>query len=393
MVCIYGEVTTRFIPPPEFVTLQSNLLFEQKSKAKFVLAHYNEGEEYPFNVTGLPTGIADGLKKGTLEHQFFEEWYSNTVKGQFNGIYGTQAQDVYKGDFMCVNGNISANPTSKTTEDNWEEKQPKTCRVLYTYGMRIVGGSRLHLILALELLDEYFGNAIRVLGGDTDSVKASVDDDVTDDELEKALKPLLDCSTDAILKSQKKVREKFSHIASTLKGIGGFEIENKGKHYSIHLELWNKTRVSWDGKSHITAAGISRPIDKYHLGSLIEELAAKYPIEEVLKMCVGYNVYISNEISHALEGYRPDARDRLNRNVTDYLGNEAYITAHESVALYPISRVLGDTAKFSNSQNIKYLKEKYGREVIDYERVLELDDGKPIVRTYELVDYKTIMEG
>lgn len=393
MIPILGEISTRFESPPEFVTLQSNILFEQKSKAKFVTSHYEEGKPYQFNTTGLPTGIAEGLENGTLEHQFFDEWYTNTVKGQFNGIYGTQAQDVYKGDFICVNGDIMADSKSRTTESNWADKQPKTCRVLYTYGMRIVGGSRLHMVIALELLDEYFGDSIRVLGGDTDSIKASVDADVTDEELEKALEPLAKSSADAILEAQRKIREKFSNMASSLKGIGAFEIENAGHHYETHLELWNKTRISWDGKAHITAAGIARPLHKYHLGTFIDDLAKNNKIEDVMQLCMGYNKFISYDVSHALEGYRPNAKDRLNMSVTDYLGNTAYVTAHQSVALYPVNRQLGETAKISNLQNVKYLKERYGREVDTVETVLKLEDGKATVKQYGRDSYETVMEG
>lgn len=392
MVPILGEVSGRFIPPPEFVTLQSNVLFEQKSKAKFVSEHYEEGTPYPYNTTGLPIGIATGLENGTLEKQFFNEWYSNTVKGQFNGIYGTQAQDIYKGEFVCINGDIKANYESRTTEANWNEKQPNTCRVLYTYGMRIVGGSRLHMVLALELLYEYFGDSIRVLGGDTDSIKASIDYDITDEDLEIALQPLLDCSTEAIKESQINIRKKFPKMASILKGIGGFEIENKGHHYDTHIELWNKTRISWDGKAHLTAAGVSRPIKQYHIGTFIEQLAAKNDIEKVLQLCLGYNVQIAYNISHSLEGYRPNARDRLNRSVTDYLGNEMFITSHESVALYKINRVIGETTKASNMQNVKYLKNEYGREV-DIDNVyLEYEDG--FARVYkDGFERHVVMEG
>lgn len=393
IIYIVGEVSTRFISPPEYVTLQSNILFEQKSQAKFISTHYEEGVPYLYNKRGIPTNIANELEKGTLEKQWFNEWYSNTVKGQFNGIYGCMAQNVYKGNFICMGGNIVPDYESKTTEENWDEKQPTNCRVLYTYGMRIVGGSRLHLVLAIELLDEYFGNSIRILGGDTDSIKASVDYDVTDKELEDALRPLAECSKEAINRAQKNVREKFGNMASTLKDIGSFEIENAGHHYDKHIELWNKTRLSWDGNAHITAAGIARPIGEYHLGTFIEDLAQKYGIEKVMNYCLGYNVVIANEISHSLEGYRPNAQDRLNIEVTDYLGNTSFVSSHESVALYPINRVIGDTSKIANMQNIKYLQEKYNRKVDTSEKILELKDGRPIVRVYDIKEYKIKMEG
>ena len=84
---IFGEATVRFKLPPDFVTLQSNKLFEQKSAAKFINFHYTKGVPYPYNTQFIPDGIAESLKAGTLEPQFFEQWYSSTVKGMFNGIY------------------------------------------------------------------------------------------------------------------------------------------------------------------------------------------------------------------------------------------------------------------------------------------------------------------
>lgn len=372
---IFGEATVKFKLPPDFVTLQSNKLFEQKSAAKFINFHYRKGEPYPYNTKSIPDGIAKALKDGTLEPQFFEQWYTSTVKGMFNGIYGTMAQDVFKPQYKCENGNLVVDEDTITTPENYNEKKPRSTRVLYTYGMRIVGGSRMHLCILMELLWNAFGDRIRILGGDTDSVKVSCNYDVTDDDIECAMEPLAKAAKGAIDACMKRLRKVFPDLASTLKGIGSFEIENKGKHYELHYELWNKARISFDGKkTHITCAGLPRPIGVYTIETFMDELIdAGYSPETVLQETVGFDTYISNTISHTLEHHKPKPEDLYEGEVVDYNGLHAYVFTHQSVALYPAPRWLGETLKLTNRLSVEFLEREYGRIVDTTTRYLERD--------------------
>lgn len=373
---IGGEVTRHFKLPPDYVTLQSNKLFEQKSAAKFISSHYVEGEPYKYNLTGIPDGIAESLRNGTCKKQFFDSWYTSTVKGMFNGIYGTMAQDIYKPTYKCSGGSLVIDESTITTAENWESKQPSTCRVFYNYGMRIVGGSRMHLVIAMELVYEHFHERVRVLGGDTDSLKVSCDPDVTDDELEESLRPIADCSKRAIDKCMQRLRSTFRKFASTLSGIGSFDIENRGAHYDYHVEAWNKARVSYDGKAHITCAGLSRPINQYHIETFINDLIrAGNPIEDVLLSTLTYNVYISNEICHSLESRHPQATDRFIGLVKDYLGDTHEVNVHQSTALYPCGRWIGDTDKITNAFSLGYLRREYGRCIDERAKYVMLRGG------------------
>lgn len=379
----FGEATESFKLPPDFVTLQSNKLFEQKSAAKFINFHYEKGVPYPYDTKFMPDGIALALKDGTLEPRFFEQWYSSTVKGMFNGIYGTMAQDVFKPQYKCEGGNLVIDETTVTTEENYEEHKPRSTRVLYTYGMRIVGGSRMHMAILMELLWNSLGNRIRVLGGDTDSVKVSCDDDVTDEDIENAMRPLGETAKKAIDTCMARLRKNFPDLASTLDGIGSFEIENRGHHYELHFELWNKARVSFDGKrTHITCAGLPRPIGLYTIETFMDELIqAGYSPERVLQETVGFNTYVSNAISHTLEHYKPKPTDLYEGAVTDYEGVDAYVSTHQSTALYPAPRWLGETLKLTNRLSVEYLERKYGRTVDTITRYLARDEktGKAVL--------------
>lgn len=372
---LFGEASVNFVTPPDFVTLQSNKLFEQKSAAKFILFHYTKGEPYKYDTKYMPDGIAQMLRDGTMEPHFFEQWYSSTVKGEFNGIYGTQAQDVFKPSYKCEDGSLIVDESTITTPENYTEKIPKQTRVLYTYGMRIVGGSRMHMVIAIELLHKALGNKVRILGGDTDSMKISCDDTVSDEDLERALEPIAIASNKAIDACMRRVRNTFPKLASGLSGIGSFEIENRNAHYPLHYEMWNKARLSYDGKHvHITCAGLPRPIGQYTVETFLDELIANgYPPEKVMQEVLGFNTYVEYEISHTLEHHRPTPQDIFDEDVTDYLGNTTHVYAHESIALYPSGHFLGETLKLTNRLSVEYLEEVYGREVDTTNKCLSVD--------------------
>ena len=393
---LFGEATIRFKLPPDFVTLQSNKLFEQKSAAKFINFHYKKGQPYPYSVKSIPDGIANELKKGTLEPDFFTQWYTSTIKGMFNGIYGTMAQDVFKPQYKCVDGTLVVDDTTITTPENYNEKKPRSTRVLYTYGMRIVGGSRMHMAILMELLWKSLGTKIRVLGGDTDSVKVSCDDDIADEDIENAMKPIGDAAKTAIDRCMARLRRTFPDLASTLRDIGSFEIENKNNHYQLHYEMWNKARVSFDGKrTHITCAGLPRPIGKYTIETFMDDLIASgYSAEEVITNTVGFDTLVSNSVSHTLEHHKPKPDDLYEGYVTDYLGNTTYVCCHQSTALYPAPRWLGETLKLTNRLSVEYLERKYNRKLDCICRYVTLDkEGNPTLNIDTADGIKTLMKG
>lgn len=389
---VRGESTVKWNKPPDFVTLQSNNLFEMKNDAKVINKNYREGKPYELEIPNtIPIGIANQLRAGTCDAGFFESYYNSTVKGMFNGIYGTMAQDVFKPSYSVSNGELYVNRDTATDEKNFEDKKPKRCRVLYTYGMRIVGGSRMHLVIAMQLLHRIFGDRIGITGGDTDSLKIRVDESVTNEELLDALQPLHDAVEKAIDFSMERVRELYQDMASTLDHIGKFEIEDCGGYprWKYHMEVWNKARISIseEGKVHVTCAGLSRPIGAYHIEDFISELLEDYSPEELLPMVLGYNVYVTHELCFALEHRKPNADDMYEGDVTDYLGNTYHVCQNEATALYESGRMLGDTNKRTNADNVNYLK-SIGKHVHVGERWLQMKDGKPQIADAEGVLYE-----
>lgn len=82
---ILGEGACKFELPPDYVTLQSNLLFKRKQDMKFINKNYSEGVVFELNIPeSIPEGIAAGLRAGTLSNDFVAAYYQSTVKGMFN---------------------------------------------------------------------------------------------------------------------------------------------------------------------------------------------------------------------------------------------------------------------------------------------------------------------
>lgn len=386
MHVLYGEATAKTIVPPDYVTLQSNMLFARKTDVKNLIKHYTEGVPYAGDIPeSIPEGIARDARAGTLSVKFLQSYYGSTVKGQFNGIYGTQAQDVMKADYRVTEtGELEVDKATVCTPENFAKKRPKTPRVLYTYGMRIVAGSRMHLVIAMMLIYRRFGNRVTVTGGDTDSLKISCADDVADAELLDALEPLHAAIENAINLTMRRVRNTAPGMASTLDHIGKFEVEDCGgaTRYAEHVELWNKARVSLDmsGRVHVTCAGLPRPDGVYTIEDCIEDIMRMgHGFAETVRLALGYDVLVDYEICHTLQRNRPHVWDRYVGTVTDYRGATCHIDAPEAIALYPSGRWLGESDKQANGENLSYMARIYNRHVETTPRELIVRDGKPMI--------------
>lgn len=385
---IYGESTVKFEQPPDYVTLQSNWFYKQKNEVKQILKKYKEGTPYTAEVSDLiPTNIKKKLKNGTLTEDFLEAYYIKTVKGNFNSIYGTQAQDIYKPTYKADrNGNLDIDENTKPTRETFErEKDEKKNRVLYTYGMRIVGGSRLHLVLAIELLFEYFDDRIEIVAGDTDSLKISCAEDVKDDEFLDALRPLHDAIECAILRGNERIRRNYPTVAGDLSDVGKFEVEDCGgsTRYKYQIDYWNKARISIDQSlhAHVTFAGLPRPAGVFNIENFIEHMFANNNPADVLKLSIGFNSVVDVELAYTLETHQAQAQDVVKTTVTDYLGNSEEIEMHESNALYPVPRFLGSVEMFGNMQTLTYLESVLHKQLEKRLRFLSIEDNRPVIKT------------
>lgn len=359
------EATTKFIRPPAYVVLQSQTLFKMKQVFKYLNNNYHEGKPWKEDLSSLvPQGLSVALRKGELSNQFLNNYYNSTIKGSFNGIYGTQAQDEYKPEYhIDEEGEISVDKNSKTTADNYKEKRKKHSLVLYTYGQRIVAGSRMHLIIAMLLIHAACPQCVPT-GGDTDSIKLALKGATIPDVM-ASVEPLRQAAAKSFSMVCKKYKEAWPEYTSDLKDVGGFDCETP-EPYFHHTELWNKARISWDGeKAHVTMAGLSRPEGLPTMEDAITGLYRKTGRWlEAVEVLVGFEAHVDYSLCYTLEHKKPKYGEKICRKVADYTGRESLVNEYQAIALYPQERILGGMANAVNRESYDFIKNRVSYDFI-----------------------------
>lgn len=375
---LFGEVSTTFRRPPDYVMAQSHVLFKNKNALKQLLKSYDEAPYTDPIATTIPHEIALQIESGTISSYFLNSYYQSTVKGQYNGIFGTQAMDELRPDYTVEGGELEIDPDTRVNATNFYDRLPKNSKVLYNYGSRIVAGSRMHLVIACELVFEHFGEKMLITGGDTDSIKAACAEDVTDFEIIECFQQLEKPCKNAITRTSERLKKTFPDLYSDLEKVGTFEIEEAvhgSTRYIKHFEAWNKARCSLDhnGRCHITAAGVARPEGVYNVEDLLTDLSASYGFENIAPFVMGYNTNIDSSISYLLQRHTPKAGERYIGIVADHLGSTHTIDCPQSIALYPTSRDLAAMEKRDNQLNVEYLRKKFNRKIDTRIKILSKD--------------------
>ena len=312
-----GEITTRFQVPPTYILELDEALYSNKSSMKRFLKGDDEAE-VPQAIKAAPRSVQEG-------------YYLRTSKGMFNSVFGLVAMDSHKFEDEFSK---SKNPSS------W-----------YAMGMRIAGGSRVHLVLAMLLINEKFNGQFQILGGDTDSIKIS---GLTNDQIQTALAPL----HKAITTSISIVLDEAGIDPEQFQGIGTFESEGTAE---LEVEVFNKNRLAWNGdRFELTAAGIPTPPNKPNLETALTSLARQYGPRKVMTDIYGPNLEVDQTLSCFLFPVRPTTRT---------VGGFAAATS-----LIPTNRLLGDLFSPEMSSVRNCLPKAYAP------RTIALEDGQVTVR-------------
>lgn len=312
-----GEIAVRFQEPPTFILKLDEALYKNKRAMKIVL-HGGDSNLVPTAIKKAPRSVQ-------------EAYYKLSSKAQFNSVFGLCAMDAHKFE-------TDFKPT----------RSPKSW---YTLGMRIAGGSRLHLALALMLLDQKYRGKFEVLGGDTDSIKLA---GLSDAEIQAALKPLHEAITKAIKKTLTTAGIDYEQF----NGIGTFESEGTSEY---EIEIFNKNRLAWNGDHfELTAAGIPTPADKINLEKALTALAKKWGPVIVMNMIYGPNLEVDKSLSCFMLPVKPQERRH---------GKFAAATA-----LVPRSKMIGDLYSVEMQSVRENLPRSYAP------REISLENGAVMVR-------------
>lgn len=390
-----GEITTKFCLPPDYVSLASNILYEKKSAMKKLVNNYIDNVPYDKEISDLvPEQIRKRAYEGTTTKEELAQYYQVIIKGMYNAIYGSQAQNVNKPQYKVTDETHDIEIDDETRKNINTFEANNSTYVNYIYGSRIVAGSRMHLIIAMILLKDKFNDKIHIAGGDTDSLKIGTDESVSDNMLMSALDPLHDAIRRAINQTQVRIRKNYPKYSSNLEGLGEFEIENAGDRYIASRDYWNKCRIAIDkkGKFHITCAGVSRPANRYNLEKIANRMyELGYDYNEIFDLLIGYNTTYAPSVSFLLGHHKPGYNDMVDIDIVDYTGSKSHVKAHQSIALYPIAKTVGDEIAQTNYANI--VKQKtLGYEIDARQKFITQDDKN--VKIYEIlgINSYTLME-
>lgn len=370
---LYGELSQKFVVPPDYVTLQSNLLFSQKTDVKEVLNRYEEGVPTEDVPDTIPEAMRKKIENGSLDKSALKAFYATTVKGAFNAIYGSQSMDPHRPSWAVdEDGGIAIDSDTVPSMKNGLHKG--SVGSIYTYGLRISGGSRMHLIIALELID----GVVTPLSGDTDSIKCVAK--CSNKKILDSLKPLHDATDRAVARVQERVRASYPDLASDFKGLGHFMIEEAAPgedRWEHQMDGWAKTRITMShGKYHITAAGLPQPIGMYTIENWCNEMSKEHSFEEVAGFVMGYNTFVVPEIAHGLTAIQPKS-DMVEETIEDRDGIKRVVEAPSVVVAEESGITMGDPKYGNVQENLEFLK-KIGRYPDLREKMIDLEDGKAV---------------
>lgn len=352
MEAVEGELTTRFVLPPDYTILLDSALYSMKKQVKQLLAARRAGRAFEASSEFIPEAIAK-----STDVAFLESYYQSSIKVLFNSIYGLQAQDPWKPSFTEDFSLTRERPTFSSAER-------ARAKGLFTYGLRIAGGSRLHLVIAMLLVEKTLGSSVSITGGDTDSLKIALGS-VPASAVLTALEPLLTASQRAIEVACSKAAAYWPGKAGQLPGVGGFELE--GEPAELHEELWTKARASVHaGKLELTCAGLAQPLHGLGVAEALQQLAGKYGWKKVLTEGLGYGLIVDATLS--------------------WQQGEQWGPEGSCVVSYPMDRELGSYESLANIESLKAI----GAEPLE-ERRLSVSGGR-VLLTSEATG-EVIMEG
>lgn len=259
--------TAKRMRPPDYLTLQSNMLYDKKKAAK-ARCESNKG---------------------------YENEYVSNVKSMFNSIYGTQVQDVMKPDFKMCDDSIDIDSSDIPTERNFDELKPDNPSTLFNFGSRVSSAARMHLVLAIEMLHNRFGDDVSIVSGDTDSIYVNTELDAK--ELEQCLEPLHEAAQRAIDFTLARCRREFPNQCCNVSDVGMFQADSKRE--KMHYEFACKTRIVQygDGEVSVTAAGVPRD-SKYV--SIVDKMIGTHGFAESVMFLMNYNLFMSKDVCSAV---------------------------------------------------------------------------------------------
>lgn len=314
MEVLSGDLTMRFKRPDDYATLTSMRMFARKQELKRRRAAASDPRE----------------------RERLDAIYRGEVKPQFNSVgYGLHARDEYKPAWHIDDAGEWSLDTPLSPE-NFEDRKVKRPKAWYTYGIRIAGGSRMHLVIAVELLWRRFGDSIGIAGGDTDSIKVITT--LPENEVLSALEPLHESTRKAIARTTARAARMWPDDYRPMTGVGEFEVEDTYvSFYTPGVKQY--CGIKPGGEFSLTLAGVPGGKDSYMVW--LKLMTDKYG-PEVWKRVFTFDVQLAPSVSHVT--VPPE---------TSVTRQDGFVSFHEPESVY---YTLNGTEQLDARESVRWLR-------------------------------------
>lgn len=354
---IHGYETGRFNRPSDMDVISVMQFYKAKDHFKLAREQFYEtgtianGDE--LKKLGIAPAIVSTMENGTISSGDVEATYLS-LKADLNAIFGISASNQYRRDTVLDQDGISYIGEFGICNS------PKTSKVWYQFGQRIVGWSRIAQCVVLMLAEKHIKTCIN---GDTDSVKFLIDKGekkAIDNEL-KRLSRAIDKAKDSVCA---RVRCAYPSMYDELENIGHYVEEFQTDRFCAS---WNKAyclhETGKDGKRHFsfTLAGIPTRRRENKISSFVglngyadRLYSLGWAYQDICNLFLGYNTTFANDVIRLNARKFPEWGEVLFESVTDYQGNTYTVAEPASMALYPMSKTVNDTNSRENAINMAY---------------------------------------
>ena len=357
VVAVHGYETGKFNRPSDMDVISVMQFYKAKDEFKAARAEFYKtgtiANVESLENLGIAPAIAQGMQAGTISSGDVEATYLG-LKADLNAIFGISASNQYRRDTVLDGEGITY------VGDFGIINAPKTSKVWYQFGQRIIGWSRIAQCCVLMLTEKH---AYTCVNGDTDSIKLLVDENKLDD-ISRELNKLGRAIDKGKAKVCARVRVAYPDVYDKLEEIGHYVPEFQADRFCAS---WNKAYCTHergkDGKRRFsfTLAGIPTRRRENKVSSFIglNGLADRlyglgWSFDGVCNLFLGYNTTFANDVIRLNARRFPEWGETMFERVTDYLGNAALVAEPCALALYPMSKTVNDTDSAENAVNMRY---------------------------------------
>ena len=354
---IHGYETGRFAKPNDMDVISVMQFYKAKNAFKEEREIYKANGQImtgsELESLGIPSAIVHEMENGIATQSDVDATYLG-LKADLNAIFGISCTNPYRRDTVLAKDGI------EYVGEFGLCNAPKTSKVWYQFGQRIVGWSRIAQICVMQLLEPYIDT---IINGDTDSIKF-----IAKRENEGKIKSALQKHSNAIDKAKAKVsarvRKAYPQVYDPLDEIGHYVKEFETTRFCAS---WNKAycihEVGRDGKRHFnfTLAGVpTRRRENANscfigVNGYADRLhALGWSYEEICNLLLGYNVTLANDVILMNARKFPEWGSAVFERITDYKGDTYLVSEPNALALYPMSKTINDTSVFDNRINSEY---------------------------------------